>query len=262
MKTRQALAVLGTTVLVALPLGPLSAQAPPDALAAADLDAGARIFATFCVRCHGRDGTGGLGPNLTTGTFRHVSSDSSLYRVIDQGLEKRGMPAVGWALTENERWHVVGFVRSLSTGRAFEVPGDSASGAAIFAGRGTCATCHMVGGVGGTQGPDLSSIGWQRSVEYLRASLLDPNGTVLPEWWSVRVEHADGSAVEGRRMDEDTYSVRMLDATGELRGFQKGEVAAVRRIETSVMPSYDGLLANDELQDLVAYMHSLRKRRN
>ena len=73
----------------------------------------------------------------------------------------------------------------------------------------------------------------------------------------MRVTHRDGTAVEGRRMGEGTYSVRILDADGRMWSFQKRDLAQSLRIETSPMRSYAGELNADDLEDLVAYLYGL-----
>lgn len=55
----------------------------------ADMANGARIFRPQCARCHGRDGTGGNGPDLTRGVYRYISSDASLFDLDADTGEKR-----------------------------------------------------------------------------------------------------------------------------------------------------------------------------
>ena len=46
----------------------------------ADRVSGSKIFRSHCASCHGVRGTGGLGPDLTSGTYFHGSSDAELFR--------------------------------------------------------------------------------------------------------------------------------------------------------------------------------------
>ena len=77
---------------------------------AADRAAGAKIFRSHCASCHGLKGTGGLGPNLTTGRFFHGDSDADLYDNIGGGIPGTAMPGVFFDGTQV--WQIVTFVRS------------------------------------------------------------------------------------------------------------------------------------------------------
>ena len=59
-------------------------------------------------------------------------------------------------------------------------------------------------------------------------------------------------------MNEDTYSYRLLDADAHLWSIVKRDLRAAERIESSTMPSYEGELTASEIDDLIAYLFSLR----
>ena len=118
----------------------------------------------------------------------------------------------------------------------------------------------MIAGVGSLLGPDLTFVGDRRSRDELRADLLEPDHEVAPRWGSVRVTYADGRRFEGIRMNEDTYSYRLLDADEKLWSIAKRDLRESQRIETSTMPSYDDRLTVSEVDNLVAYLFSLRTR--
>ena len=42
----------------------------------ADVRIGERMFLRYCGRCHGDNAKGGIGPDLTTGRFRHGATTS------------------------------------------------------------------------------------------------------------------------------------------------------------------------------------------
>lgn len=65
-----------------------------------------------CAYCHGFDGTGGMGPDLTDNQWRYGSADVDLFQTIYRGRAK-GMPAWGNVLTEPQIWKLVSYVRSL-----------------------------------------------------------------------------------------------------------------------------------------------------
>jgi mono/diheme cytochrome c family protein len=78
----------------------------------ADVAAGTEIFRSQCASCHGPDGTGGVGPDLTQQAFRHGGSDLALFRTISRGVPGTAMR--GFDLPETALWQVVAFVRSLA----------------------------------------------------------------------------------------------------------------------------------------------------
>jgi putative heme-binding domain-containing protein len=135
------------------------------------------------------------------------------------------------------------------------VEGNPIAGDRFFS-AGDCSGCHVVNGVGGRQGPDLSNIGARRTPVQLMSDLVDPDERVQPRWWTMRVTHLDGTRIEGLRMNEGTYSLRILDAEDNLWSLEKKDLREIERIEASSMPSYSGL-SETQLNDLVAYLYGL-----
>lgn len=227
-----------------------------------DVRMGQRMFRAECGRCHGRDGKGNDetgAPDLTTGTFASATSDEALFEVVRDGVPGTTMVGISWA-PEQTIWQVVAYVDSLSIDPGdYDLPGSVAAGRAIFAGAGDCARCHMVDGVGGRLGPDLSSVANRRTPDELEQDLLAPDEDVEPRWWTMRITRADGSVVEGLRMNEDTFSLRIMDEQENLWHFSKHEIRSSQRIERSTMPSVRDTLTPSEVDDLVAYLFSLRK---
>jgi cytochrome c oxidase cbb3-type subunit 3 len=68
-----------------------------------------------CAYCHGFDGTGGMGPDLTDNQWRYGASDVDVFNTIYRG-RAQGMPAWGPVLTENQIWQLVAYVHSLGGG--------------------------------------------------------------------------------------------------------------------------------------------------
>lgn len=223
----------------------------------ADLADGEKLYRSQCTICHGRSGRGDRGPDLTRGVFRHAPSDAALFRVLRRGVPGTDMPGIYQG--ERAIWQLVAFVRSLSAaGSPDDVPGDAEAGRRIFHEQEDCAQCHGVDGQGSRGVPALSEIGWRRAPSHLRASVIDPNAEVDPRWWGVRLTDRDGNTVTGWRLNEDRYSVRLLDTDDNLRSFQKDDLREFERLETSMMASYEDGLSDQELDDLVAYLYSLR----
>jgi putative heme-binding domain-containing protein len=226
-----------------------------------DIAAGGRIFRSHCLGCHGRDGTGGRGPDLTRLDLRHSSTDQELANVIAEGIPATEMP--GFFFNGRQLWQIVAFIRSLrQPSQQLRVKGNREAGAALFRGKGGCLQCHQANGVGGRLGPDLSQVGARRSPDHLKTSLLDPNQYVSPLDRRVHLVTRDGRHFSGARLNEDTYSVQLLDSKENLVSVLKRELKEYRLDSSSNMPSYRGVFSESELEDLVAYLYSFREKEN
>ena len=223
-----------------------------------DVETGQTLFGRQCSRCHGFDGTGGeRGPDLTSG-FQRASTDAGLFDVISEGVPNTEMRGINRTRSDQSVWQLVAYLRSLTGGVRVDVPGDATVGAQLY-GRNDCAGCHVIDGEGGRGGPDLSTIGSRRSPTQLLSDLVEPDERVQPPWWTVRVTHRDGTRIEGRRMGEGTYSLRILDERGQMWSLEKRDLTRSERDETSTMPAYGGTLTDGQLEDLVAYLYGLTR---
>ena len=221
----------------------------------ADVAAGAKTFRSHCASCHGVNGEGGRGPNLASGVFFHGSSDLDLLNNISDGIQGTEMP--GLFYSPDRVWQVVAFLRSLGAGTATKSTADVARGTELFKSKG-CHQCHRINGEGGRLGPDLSSIGKTRSVEHLRAALIDPQADVRQRYWVVRFRDASGKSQEGFLMNEDTYTVQLIDMNENLHSVSKSGLKDYKVEKTSKMPSFKESLNTSELDQLVGYLSSLR----
>jgi putative heme-binding domain-containing protein len=248
-------------ISLCLILAPAQAQQPVlnPHNSAADRAAGAKIFRSHCAPCHGSKGTGGTGPNLTTGVFFHGGTDADLYRNIGTGIPGTAMPDVFFDGVQV--WQIVAFVRSLSEAAVPEqVKGNAVHGGQLVREKG-CLACHLMRGEGGSQGPDLSLIGSQRSATHLRESLLDPDASVPNEYWVAKILAKDGSSYTGFLMNQDTYAVQILDFSRGLVSVSRSDFKDFGIDRTSVMPSYKGKLSDSELDDIVACLVSLKRQK-
>jgi putative heme-binding domain-containing protein len=168
------------------------------------------------------------------------------------------MLGLGADANDQSIWQLVTYLRSLDVTAGGTPTGSSAAGQQLFTGKGDCARCHMVNGRGQRVGPDLSSVGDRRAVADLETDLVDPDAELLPRWWTMRAVGPGGQVVEGLRMDEDTFTFRIMDAEENLRAFSKYGDWTYERIQQSTMPGYAETLTTDERNDLVAYLFSLR----
>jgi cytochrome c oxidase cbb3-type subunit 3 len=102
----------------------------PDVLAVIASDretvgAGARTFASQCAVCHGADGSGVIGPNLTDAAWLHGSEPLDVYRTVRDGVGARGMPTWGPVLGPRGVLEVSAFVLSI---RGTNLPGRAPEG--------------------------------------------------------------------------------------------------------------------------------------
>ncbi len=235
-----------------------------------NLEEGHRLFEVHCAVCHGPGGEGGKGPTLAQPTLPRASDDASLIRIISDGIGGTEMPQA--RIDRKDVPSVAAFVRSLGSRPLEVVPGNPERGAKIYAIKGACAQCHTLRGEGAAIGPDLTTVGRRRSAAYLRRALLDPNADVpqsysafrsdvsLPEnFLYLRVVTTNQIEIVGVRVNEDTFSIQLRDVTGRVFSFYKDELAEIdKQWGKSPMPSYLGAFTPDELDDLVAFLVSLR----
>lgn len=224
---------------------------------AGDRARGAYFFQSQCASCHGLDGKGGAnGPNLASGNFRHATSEEAMFRVITKGLP--GTPMPGFSMNGREVWQIVAYVRSLSAGRAnVQATGNATKGAEIFNTQ-KCLGCHWLDGAGSARGLDLSDAARRLSSAELRRALEDPSADVAPQYWIWQAKTADGAALRGFRLNEDTFTVQILDNSGKLRSISKSTLTEQSLDRRSPMPSFKGKLSDSEMTDLVAYLAGLR----
>ena len=76
--------------------------------------AGAEVYAASCAACHGPEGGGLIGPNLTDRFWIHGPSDLDVFEVISEGVIEKGMAPWASILSAEERAQVVAYIRSLA----------------------------------------------------------------------------------------------------------------------------------------------------
>ncbi len=224
----------------------------------ADLKNGQQLFMGQCARCHGPKGEGGRGAVLARPKLPHAPDDEALFIVIRDGIKGTEMPA-GYAVDTRETWQLAAYVRSLGHMNPEAVPGDPKRGQELYGSKGHCSQCHIVSGQGGSLGPELTDIGSRRSAAHLRAALLDPESTLPDGFLQVRLVTKDGRRTTGVRLNEDTFTIQIIDLNGGLHSFFKEDLKELQRdAGKSPMPSFRKALSASEADDLVAYLYSLR----
>ena len=221
------------------------------------VETGLQLYRANCQACHGAEGDNVPGVDFKSGQFRRASSDDDLVRLILNGIPGTAMPPSN--LPENSRRALVAYLRSLHAATMSpSAAGEAAHGKAIFEGKGGCLECHRVGSQGSRVGPDLSDIGANRSAPALEKSIVAPEAGILPQNRFVRISLKDGTVINGRRLNEDTYTIEVIDEKERLISVSRDSVREYTLLQTSPMKSYQGRLSSAEIADLVAYLLSLK----
>lgn len=229
----------------------------PGEYARADIEYGARLYAEHCERCHGANGAGVAGVDLRSGKFRRATSDRQLAEVIEEGFPSAGMPPLD--LDPADLVGVISYIRNMNSVDPGSLKsGDAERGRVVFEGKGACLSCHRVNDKGSRKAPDLSDIGALRSAGSLERTLLDPSAQMMPINRPVRIVTRDGKVIQGRRLNEDTYTVQLADEEGRLVSLEKASLREFTISTKSPMASYKGELSPEELADLVTYLLSLK----
>ena len=181
-------------------------------------------------------------------------------------MPPNGATQQGVGMTEAEIWQVITYLRSVEKKTPAVALGDAAHGKALFYGNAVCSTCHMINGKGGRLGPDLTAAGSARSLDYLIDSVRNPSRRLAQgiseamkefsqEYETVTVVDAGGQKYQGVVLNEDNFTLQMMDTREQLHLFVKGKLRSFEKTRESLMPPYDGkMLPDKDLQDIVAYL--------
>jgi putative heme-binding domain-containing protein len=245
-------------LLLTVPAGPLFAQ--QHNYTPGDIEEGGRLYRINCIGCHGPEGNLVTGIDLGRNRFRRVSSDEEIVDAIMNGVPGTGMPPN--AIVRLRAFNVVAYLHNMNaTSGARSVAaatGDAARGKALFEGKGMCNTCHRVRGEGSRSGPDLSEAGLTLRAIEIETSILDPDAGSSTSSPAFRAVKKDGTVISGLLLNQDMFTVQMLDANGALASLQRSDLRESGLLKNSPMPSYKDKLTPQELADLIAYVGSLR----
>ncbi len=236
--------------------------------------AGEFEFRINCAFCHGLGARGGRGPDLTHAQKRHGSSDTDLFQNISNGIPGTAMPANGTngqgvGMTDEEIWQIITYLRSIEVKAPSQPIGNAIHGKQLFYGDANCSLCHMFEGKGGRVGPDLTGAGASRTVEALIESVRNPSqklawGLTEPtkefaqEYETVTVVMPDGKQIKGVALNEDNFSLQVMDTNEKIHLLEKDKVSSIKKSRESLMPVYDNTLLSDEdLRDIIAYLQSV-----
>src|ERR1700688_2353404 len=237
--------------------------------------AGQYEFRINCALCHGLGAHGGgRGPDLTLAQKKHAHSDAELFQVISNGIPGTVMPANGTngqgvGMTDEEIWQIISYIRSQEVKAPARPMGDVAHGKALFYGDANCSLCHMVEGKGGRVGPELTAVGGSRTREAIIDSVRNPSRRLAwglteatkefpQEYESVTAVTAEGKKITGVTLNEDSFSVQIMDAGEHIHLLEKDKLQSFQKSRESAMPVYSvDVLSDKELEDIVAYLVSV-----
>src|SRR5258706_1933579 len=202
----------------------LAAQASPSAAPKIDWTRAKRVFDANCAGCHGPEGVGGKAPALAVVKLSRARTDEELAAVIVNGIPGTVMPP-SWHLGMDGTTLAVAYVRKLGAGATPPVvEGDVAKGQALFNSKG-CTTCHNIG-----YGPSLADIGARRPAATLRESITDPAAMVNEAFVPVRIVTREGKKVQGIRVNEDTFTIQVIEPSGRYSPYRKNSLAKLDKL--------------------------------
>jgi cytochrome c oxidase cbb3-type subunit 3 len=237
--------------------------------------AGEYEFRINCALCHGLGARGGgRGPDLTRAQKKHTHSDAEMFQVISNGIAGTAMPANGTngqgvGMTDEEIWQIIAYIRSQEVKAPAQPAGNGAHGKDLFFGDANCSLCHMVAGKGGRVGPDLTAVGGSRTREAIIDSVRNPSRRLAwglteatkefpQEYESITVVTADGKEIKGVALNEDSFTVQMMDTNEQIHMLQKDTLRSFHKSRESAMPKYNAdTLSDKDLEDIVAYLTSV-----
>ncbi len=237
--------------------------------------AGEYGFRINCALCHGLGARGGgRGPDLTRAQKKHAHSDADMFQIISNGIPGTAMPANGTngqgvGMTEEEIWQIITYIRSVEVKAPLRPLGSAARGRDLFYGDANCSLCHMVEGKGGRFGPDLSGVGGSRTREAIIDSVRNPSRRLAwglteatkefpQEYESVSVVTGDGKEIKGVTLNEDNFTVQLMDTNEQIHLLEKDKLRSFQKSRESAMPKYGtDVLSDKDLEDVAAYLISL-----
>lgn len=234
--------------------------------------AGEYEFRINCALCHGLGAHGGgRGPDLTRAHKKHAHSDAELFQVISNGISGTVMPAngangQGVGMTDDEIWQIITYIRSVEVKAPANPSGNADHGKRLFYGDANCSLCHMVEGKGGRVGPELTSVGGSRTRDAIIDSVRNPSRRLAwgltestkefpQEYETITAVTADGKEIKGVALNEDNFSVQIMDTSEEIHLLEKDKLRSFDKSRESLMPVYSAsLLSDKDLDDIVAFL--------
>jgi putative heme-binding domain-containing protein len=212
---------------------------------------GAALFRERCSECHGTDGKGVSGHDLTR-LWAAGATDERVFQTIRQGVPNTIMPST--SAPDAEVQALVIYLRSLNGAGASETSnGNAENGERIF--WESCGGCHTFNGRGGPLGPELTRIAQSQSRELLTRALREPSASISDGYKPVTILTREGQRIRGVQKSEDAFSIQLMDESGHLRGYLKSRVRDIVHDTNSLMPAFGPDRLNDaDVADVLAFL--------
>lgn len=250
-------AVLAAVLALWLPALGRAQSVQDHAYTSDNVQAGASLYAARCAGCHGPNGDTIAGVDFRRGVFKRAVTDDDLVKAISTGTAGAGMPSFNFPPAEMTR--LIAYLRAGFDAAGPPVKlGDKSRGQALIEGKGGCLTCHRLNGRGLRTAPDLSDIGALRSPSTIQRSLLDPTANMMPINRPVTLALKNGRTIRGRRLNEDTFTIQLIDEEERLVSLSKSDIKDIALGKTSPMPPATKTLNEAEIADVVAFLSSLK----
>ena len=211
-----------------------------------------------CSRCHGRDGRGGKGPDLTNGLYRHARTDKDIIDIISNGISGTSMPGFGAGYVDFYL-PIMAYIRvegAKSEGKETKATGDIAIGKLLFK-KHNCGGCHWTDADRGRFGTNLTKLA--ATVEYVRESMRYPNTQVDGTHQRVNLLDKDGRILTGKRLSEDGFHILVMDRNEDVYSVDKRDLERLTYAHESLMPDMKDVLTIKDIEDLTTYVLSLQK---
>lgn len=135
---------------------------------------------------------------------------------------------------------------------AVQQRGNAVNGKALFA---TCAACHRLGGEGFDLGPPLDGMGAHPAADLL-VHIVDPNRSVDEEHQTWNFTMKEGTQYAALIATENDATVKIRLPGGITQDLPAADIAARKKVASSLMPEGLESLGGEALRDIIAYMQS------
>jgi len=138
--------------------------------------------------------------------------------------------------------------------------GDIRAGQAVFNSQRTaCAACHKMGYVGGSVGPDLTSIGQARTERDLLEAIVYPSASFVRSYEPVIVSTKSDEEYSGVLRKDAADEIVLATGPNTEARIARSDINEMRPSQVSVMPGgLDEQLTKQELSDLVTFLKNTK----